>query len=201
MTSVLRPAGGGRHAISGWLASPSEASGCLVGPAVFKTVEGVTSPLAGSIPVRLRCVAPLPGGPLATAAASAALFPQPQMCMTTPRGVRITVNCPHGRGFDSRPPPRSERADPDQGGLSGHKRGLQLRRCRPRCPVDAGLHVALSFSLAISWCVRPGLSQAAPPSANRPVRPGCETPDTPDRQGRRDWRTGRSRRSGSWAIL
>ena len=32
----------------------AEASGCLVGPAVFKTVEGVTSPLAGSIPVRLR---------------------------------------------------------------------------------------------------------------------------------------------------
>src|SRR5437879_3025904 len=31
-----------------------EASGFLVGPAVFKTVEGATSSLAGSIPVRLR---------------------------------------------------------------------------------------------------------------------------------------------------
>ncbi len=31
-----------------------EASGFLVGPAVFKTVERVLSPLAGSIPVRLR---------------------------------------------------------------------------------------------------------------------------------------------------
>jgi hypothetical protein len=32
----------------------AEASGFLVGPAVFKTVEGATSSLAGSIPVRLR---------------------------------------------------------------------------------------------------------------------------------------------------
>ncbi len=32
----------------------TEASGFLVGPAVFKTVERVLSPLAGSIPVRLR---------------------------------------------------------------------------------------------------------------------------------------------------
>ena len=36
-----------------------EASGFLVGLAVFKTVEGATSPLAGSIPVRLRSVQPL----------------------------------------------------------------------------------------------------------------------------------------------
>jgi hypothetical protein len=33
-----------------------EASGFLVGPAVFNTDEGATSPLAGSIPVRLRHV-------------------------------------------------------------------------------------------------------------------------------------------------
>ena len=46
----------GLRTLSSWpqLASSAEASGCLVGPAVFKTVEGVTSPLAGSIPVRLR---------------------------------------------------------------------------------------------------------------------------------------------------
>jgi hypothetical protein len=36
-----------------------EASGFLVGLAVFKTVEGATSPLAGSIPVRLRSRYPL----------------------------------------------------------------------------------------------------------------------------------------------
>src|SRR6266568_7087959 len=36
------------------LRSTTEASGFLVGPAVFKTVEGATSSLAGSIPVRLR---------------------------------------------------------------------------------------------------------------------------------------------------
>ena len=33
---------------------PAEASGFLVGPAVFNTDEGATSSLAGSIPVRLR---------------------------------------------------------------------------------------------------------------------------------------------------
>src|SRR5262245_54448847 len=36
------------------LSSTAEASGFLVGPAVFKTDEGATSSLAGSIPVRLR---------------------------------------------------------------------------------------------------------------------------------------------------
>ena len=36
------------------LSSLAEASGFLVGPAVFKTVERVHNPLAGSIPVRLR---------------------------------------------------------------------------------------------------------------------------------------------------
>jgi hypothetical protein len=36
--------------------SAVEASGFLVGSAVFKTVEGATSSLAGSIPVRLRSV-------------------------------------------------------------------------------------------------------------------------------------------------
>jgi hypothetical protein len=36
------------------LSSVAEASGFLVGPAVFKTDEGATSSLAGSIPVRLR---------------------------------------------------------------------------------------------------------------------------------------------------
>ena len=36
------------------LSSGPEASGFLVGPAVFKTDERATSSLAGSIPVRLR---------------------------------------------------------------------------------------------------------------------------------------------------
>ncbi len=37
------------HAADTNISCRLEASGCLVGPAVFKTVEGVTSPLAGSI--------------------------------------------------------------------------------------------------------------------------------------------------------
>ena len=46
--------GSGRAAWTQPLCSPVEASGFLVGSAVFKTVEGATSSLAGSIPVRLR---------------------------------------------------------------------------------------------------------------------------------------------------
>ena len=42
------------------LRSITEASGFLVGPAVFKTVEGATSSLAGSIPVRLRSIRGIP---------------------------------------------------------------------------------------------------------------------------------------------
>jgi len=40
------------------LSSDVEASGFLVGPAVFKTDEGAMSSLAGSIPVRLRSASP-----------------------------------------------------------------------------------------------------------------------------------------------
>ncbi len=43
------------------LSSGLEASGFLVGPAVFKTDEGATSSLAGSIPVRLRSASPTEG--------------------------------------------------------------------------------------------------------------------------------------------
>ena len=46
----------------GPVALAAEASGFLVGSAVFKTVEGATSSLAGSIPVRLRLSVPLLGG-------------------------------------------------------------------------------------------------------------------------------------------
>jgi hypothetical protein len=50
-----RPAEGqGKRRAKPRLSSLSEASGFLVGPSVFKTEERVTSPLAGSIPVRLR---------------------------------------------------------------------------------------------------------------------------------------------------
>ena len=54
---------GSQHLERVRVAWTSEASGFLVGPAVFKTDVGATSSQAGSIPVRLRHMRPGPKGP------------------------------------------------------------------------------------------------------------------------------------------
>ena len=107
---------------------PPEASGCLVGPAVFKTVEGVTSPLAGSIPVRLREFRP-PfsggrnyGGPGICSVCAATGAPN------APQGDHLSGRCVDGRGFDSRPPPLSE---PPRWGGSGSFGFASLPDFRP----------------------------------------------------------------------